>query len=1159
MNTSRISRRLWLRSQSRVQAVSMHFADKRGTSNLGSLKWHLLAGFCCMFLFTSVCLAQFSGGLQGSVQDSSGAGVPNAVVTLINVETNVTQTTKSDSAGTYRFASLAPGNYKISAVSPGFSGAATTLTLNTDETRNVPLALSVGQVSSQVQVTEQAELLDTSETRNELTLGRQAMADLPLAARNPLALVTLAPGVTGTGTGTATNFNPENSVDASANGRGANGNLYVVDGLDVTSSIRPGVVNLTPNADSVQEASVQTNTYTVDFGRASSIETVITTRSGTDAYHGFASEYYTYQGLWAKGEFLPKGQSLAPFHTNNLSFGVGGPVIPHHQFFFFAGYEPYLSLSSNGNALLTYEDPAFTAFAKTVRPNSPETSLLTQYGPTKITFANVSQSAAQAFGAQNLAANTGCGTPSTDNIPCTTPVFDQGVFNSSSFNNSKQYNIRLDKYFKKDRVYGLFYRDTINTGGPSARPAFATGNNYYTFSLQGNETHTFSSNLLNEGFMGYNRIEGFAPSSGNFTVPVVNVTGLGVNFGAGFALGDYIQHSYHWRDVLTYIHGSHSFRFGYEGWHGDDVALFAGAYAQPTFQFNSMIDLINNNPYTESNLSYDPVSGKPKANNYGYAQTTGGGFAEDTWKANRHLTVNYGLRYDNFGNAYPSLAGTGLSNFHLGTGSSFAQRVATGVMTAQSHVFNHDLNWVFSPRGGFAYAPDAGGRWLLHGGIGLYHDYFTLGNSENGLSANPPGFVRPTFYNNGTTAAPIFGFGTQNTYPFGYPYPAFQGQPLNAQGGIPGSQISVGGVDENLSAPHTINYSLALDREITRSFVGSVGFIGSHSADLIAAGGNTANTSYGNDVNAFSGDLLQHLQCTTATNGTISCSGSPTRLNTSFGNINYAYNTAVGNYTALVVSGRGRFAERGFLTASYTLGHSLDDWQNYPIGYPDESRFYGNSPYDVRNHFSIGASYELPGGRTGNALLKRVSEGWTLAGLSVLQTGTPFTVFTSAAFLAQPANNLQPVSATNPVVFSPKSGDFNADGDNNDFPNTTSYTQSHNHSDYRKGIFAPSTVGPYAFGNFTLPAIGTEGNETPNHFRNSGFADVDFTIKKITSINERVKLELRLDTFNILNRANYNSVATNNVGNDLNSSSFGQSTGLANNQRNMQVAGKLTF
>ena len=1114
-----------------------------------------------MLLITGVSAhAQFSGSVQGTVQDPSGEAVAGAPVTLVNVENSVTRSTTADSSGVFRFASLAPGNYQISVTATGFAAVKTTFSLSANEVRNVPLALTVGSVSTQVEVSTQQPLLDTSDSRNQLTLDTAALEQLPLAARNPLALITLAPGVTGLGAGAATNFNPENSVDASANGRGANGNQYIVDGLDVTSSIRPGVVNLTPNADSVQEANVQTNTYTVDYGRASSIQTVLTTKSGTNTYHGFASEYYTYQGLQARGEYGPAaGTRIAPYHTNNLSFGVGGPIIPHHEFFFFAGYEPYLALTSNGTSLTTYEDPAFVAFANTVQPNSPEVVLLNKYTPSNLSFRNVQSTAAQAFGSPtSTSPNTGCGTPSTDNIPCSTPVFDQGNFNSSSFNNSKQYNIRVDKYFKKDRVYGLFYRDTISTGGPAIRPAFQTGNNYYTFSLQGSETHNFSSNTLNEAFGGYNRIEGIQPSSGNFTVPVVNVTGLGVGFGAGFALGDYIQHSYHWRDVLTHIHGSHSIRAGYEGWHGNDIALFAAAYAQPTFQFNSLIDLINNNPYTEGGLTYDPLTGKPKANNYGYSQTTGGAFVEDSWKVSTKLTVNYGVRYDNFGNAYPSLAGTGLSNFHLGSGPTFQDQVASGVVSTQSHVYNHDLNWVFSPRGGFAYAPDSDNKWLVHGGIGLFHDYFTLGNSENGLSGNPPNFARPTFKNDGSTAAPIFGYGTQNTYPFGYPYPAFGGQQLDAKGGIVGSQIGIGGVDSSLRSPFTINFNLAVDRQVTPNFVVSLGYVGSHSGSLISAGGNTGNTSYGNDLNIFAGDLVQHINCTETT-AVNSCTGTQTRLNTSFGSINYAFNTSVANYDGLIASGRGRFARRGFLTASYTFGHALDDWQNYPTAYPF-NQYYANSPYDIRHRLSVGASYELPGSHLGNGFERRALGGWTIAGTWILQTGAPFTVFTGAAFQAQLINPALPATAGN-LAFAPGSGDFNADGDNNDYPNLTSAAQSHHRGDYHtgRGILAACPGGVLPCGNFALPALETEGNEAPNQFRNPGYADVDFTLKKVTMLAEGINLELRLDTFNVENRVNYlSSGVAGGLDTNLQDGNFAQSTGT-NPARNMLLGARLNF
>jgi len=1115
-----------------------------------------------VLMTASVALAQFTAGVQGSLQDPSGASVPNATITLTNVDNQVSQTTTSDASGVFRFASLSPGNYTVTASAQGFAQASTQIVVNAAETRNVSLTLSVGQVSTSVTVTTQSPLLDTGDSRNQQTLDQTALENLPLAARNPTALITLTPGVTGLGAGTSTNFNPENFIDASANGRGQNGNMYVVDGLDVTSSIRPGILNLTPNVDSLAETTVQTNTYNVDYGRASSLQTVMTTRSGTDQFHGFASEYYTYQGLQARGEFgVPQPEKLAPYHTNNMSFGVGGPVIPRHKFFFFFSYEPYLSLASNGSSLQTYEDPAFVSFAQATQPNSPEVQLLTKYPPSNATFRNVFQTAEQAFGPQNVAANTGCETPSTDNIPCGTPVFDQGNFNSSSYNNSKQYNIRIDKYFNKDRIYGLFYRDTIDTGGPAVRPAFQTTNNYYTFSLQGNETHTFSPSTLNEAFFGYNRIEGFAPSSGLFTVPVVNVTGLGVNFGDGFALGDYIQHSYHWRDVLTHIQGSHTIKVGYEGWHGDDLAYFAGAYGQPTINYTNMIDLINDDPYSESGLAYNPVTGEPANRNYGYQETTAGIFAEDTWKVSRKLTLNYGIRWDNYGNPYVALTGTVLANFHLASGSNFGDQVANGVMMQQNHVFNHDLNWNFSPRGGFAYDPFGNAAWVVRGGMGLYHDYFTLGNAENGLGSNPPGPIVPTFYNNGSTAPPIFGYGTQNKYPFGFPYPAFQGQPLDAKGGIVGSQIGVGAVDPNLSSPFTLNWSLAIEHEITRDMVASIGYVGSHSGNLVTGGGNTGATSYGNDVNAFSGDLLQHPNFDSS--GTYSGSGTQTRLNTSFGGINYAFNGPIGNYQAVIAAVKGRFARRGFLTASYTHGKAMDNWENYPIAYPFY-HFYAPSPWDVPNRFSLGASYLLPGEHLANSIARHVLGGWTLAGTTILQSGYPFTVTTGAPLaISTTAADGAPLTSQNYAAemaagnlrFAPGSGDFNADGNNNDYPNITGYSQKNSRKDYQvgNGIFPTCPGGILPCGQFTLPVPGQEGNQTPYQFRNPGYADTDLTVKKVIAIWESVNLELRFDTFNLFNRVNLTGVDTN-----LQDGTFGQ-TSSTNPPRNMLLGARINF
>ena len=623
-----------------------------------------------VLFFTTSLFGQFSGSVGGVVKDPSGSGVPNAAVTLLNTATSVSQEAKTDGGGNYRFVSLAPGAYTVSAQPPGFTKTNVSFTLQTNQNMDIPISLSLTSSSTSIEVTGAPPVIDTADSRNQQTLQTQELSSLPLPGRNMTTLVTLAPGVTGRGTaaggspGTSSdNFSTELSVEASANGRSSNGNMYVVDGLDVTSNIRPGVVNLIPNPDSIQEASVQVNTFGVEYGRASSIQMAMTTKSGADQFHGLASDYFNYQKFWSRTEFSPA--NYAPFHSNNISASLSGPIIPHHQFFFFGSVEPFRASTSTGNGTITFENPAFTAFAQQNFPNTVGTKLLTSYPASGATFTSVNKTANDLFPGT-------CGTSSTSFLPCSTPVINNGVFNATNYRNALQYNIRIDKYFAKDRIYGNFYRTTLDTGGPTARPAFATTNTFSTNSFQANETHTFTPTTLNEAAFATLRVEGVQPATGNFAVPVVAVTGLGTGFGNGFALGDFIQHSYHWRDVLTHIQGSHTFKIGYDGWHGDDVALFAGARGQGNFQFNNILDLVRDQPFSENTLAYNPLTGQPQDANYGYAMSTNAIFFQDTWKLASNLTFNYGLRWDDYGNPYPSLSAPTFPTF-----SSMPDRLST--------------------------------------------------------------------------------------------------------------------------------------------------------------------------------------------------------------------------------------------------------------------------------------------------------------------------------------------------------------------------------------------------------------------------------------------------------------------------------------------------
>ena len=264
--------------------------SEKGTRGVRSIYCGLL--FAALIFTALPSFAQYSANIQGTVLDQNGAALSGAHLRLTNANTGVEASAVSNATGGYRFLSLAPGQYKLETQASGFAKATVTLTLETDQTLDVPVNLSVASANITVAVTGEPPVLDTAETRNQMTLEQHTVDGMPLAARDLTTLITMAPGVTGLGLVTGgtpgssnDNFSTEQQTYSSANGQGAMGNMFIVDGLDITSAIRPGVLNLQPNPDSVQEVSIQVNTYTVDYGRASSMQMVITTKGGSNTFH----------------------------------------------------------------------------------------------------------------------------------------------------------------------------------------------------------------------------------------------------------------------------------------------------------------------------------------------------------------------------------------------------------------------------------------------------------------------------------------------------------------------------------------------------------------------------------------------------------------------------------------------------------------------------------------------------------------------------------------------------------------------------------------------------------------------------------------------------------------------------------------------------------
>lgn len=1069
------------------------------------------------------CSAQFSSNIEGTVQDPNGRVIPNAVVTLRSQSTGIKLATKTSDSGVYRFSSVAPGVYEIVIESPGFETLQLPVTLQTAQTANANVTLSVAKSSQSVTVTAEAPSLDTQDSRLQTTVTNEALQDLPLQGRNFLGLVAVAPGITGHGAvgggapGDAPdNFSTEKTVEASGNGRNQSGNEFTLDGLNVTSNILQGTANLSPNPDSVQEVAIQTNTFDVEHGRGSSVQVAMTTKSGTNNFHGTASYFFTNQDLRARTYFT---KQYSPFKKHDYAATLGGPIIKNRTFFF-ASVEPLRSQVSQATSVYTFESPEFVRFAQANFPNSLGTRILTQYPLTKVVSTGVARTA------QDLFPGT-CGTSAAANIPCNMPVVDEGNFTPSPFRNALQYSARVDQYLRdgKDRLYFNLYKVDLDTQDIGIRKSFGGVNNNNTNAYQFNWTHIFTQNLLNEASYGQIRVQG---SSGEtpgipFHVPDINVSNQSVGVNAGWGPATFIQHNYNWRDVVSWVRGDHSFKFGFEYWTGDDDAQFTNPYERPTFQFNSLLDLVQDRPYRESGVNFNPVTGQVSNGAYRHLLSTEGAFVQDQWKIRKNVTLGLGIRWDDYGNPHPD-SKTTMGNVFRGPGNDLNTQFAAASVRPVRSVFAHRLDNNWSPRIGVAWDPTNSGKTSVRGGIGLYHDWIPLGEA-NRVRQNPPGLITPTFQA-GDPIGPIFTIGTSDRVPFGFTYPTIPARGLDANGGVIGLRAQAGGIDRNIHADKVLIYQAGVEHQLPGGFVAGASYSGSDLWDGLL----------GTDFNRFPGDLL---------------SGTLHRLNPSFGQIYYEFNGNEVKYNAMILSLRQSRGRSSF-QASYTFSKVTDFGQagtrvNRDPGFAvptqyDLSQYEAPADWDVRHRFAFSAYYLIPSPSGKFGFLNPVLGGWEWASVNILQTGTPFTVYTSAPFL--------PILDANGKVIGlqPNSGDFNADGVNFDYPNSPGrLPASFNEQQYIKGVFSASL--------FPLPAPGQEGNLKRGSFRNPGFVNSDMSLIKNNRLpfREGMNLQLRFEFFNILNRTNLRGVNGN-----MNSSTFGRSTATYD-PRIIQVGARLVF
>ncbi len=1073
-----------------------------------------------IFACVGIANAQFSSNLQGVVLDQTGAVIPDVTVTLVDVNTGVQQTVQSSASGVYRFSSLRPGPYEVTAEASGFQTQTVEVRLQTAQTAGVNIALDVAATEERVVVTAEAPVLDTSETRIQATIQNEQLQDLPFKGRNFLALAAVAPGVTGFMAGSISqttageseapdNFSPAKIVDVSANGRSYVGNMFTIDGLDTSGNIVPGSADISPNPDAIEEVSVQTNTFTVEEGKTSSIHVAITTKSGTNEFHGTGSYFFSNQNLWARTIFT---NEYEPFKRHEVSGVLGGPIVKNKTFFLVSS-QTLRSQSSSATSAQTFESEAFSQWAQSNFPNSLGAGALRDYPVTNVTPVGTAATAQDIFGI----GPSGCETAATANIPCGLPMITEGRFKPSPFRNGLQYSLRGDQYFNdgKDRIYGQYFRATLDQQNVPFRRSFGTTNGNLSWAVITNWTHTFSPNLLNEFKFGGTYVDGTNDKQTPgvpHRLPWITVSGQSLGLSPGWGPATFIQHNYNWKNVVTWVRGSHTLKLGGQVYVPDGIALFNTPRRRPQFFFNNLLDLVRDAPFSQSGTAYDALTGQPAANGeFAYEMVTAGVFLQDEWKVRPNLMLTLGIRWDDFGNGNEKAGFNPFSNIHLGQGNTRDEQFANASVVARPNIFPGRLNNNWAPRVGVAWDPGGDGKWSVRGGVGVFHDWVTMGQIGDQVSSNPPGFVFPTFRTD-TEIQPIFSIGAQDEFPYGFQFPSIPGGELDERGGLAGVQAFAGGLDNDLDVAHSLNYTLGVEGALPGSMVAGVSYAGSRSWGGYA----------GSDFNRFPGDLFD---------------GKLDRLNPSFGAMQWAFNGNDSTYNAMILTLRRRLSSGLQFQGSYTLSHVTDFGQagtrstrDNGFAFPSQhnlEQYKADSDWDARHRFSLSSVFFVPTVKTDNAALKRILGGWELSTITILQSGLPFPVVSRGGFVPERDAN------GNVVGFARGSGDFNADGQNYDYPDTPSqdFTGSHSRQEFLSGLFTAA--------DFPLPAPGAHGTLARNIYRGPGTINVDLSLlknNKVPFFGERGNLQLRFDFYNILNRVNLRG-----VDNNLNSGTFGRS------------------
>ena len=1045
-----------------------------------------------LLLLVAITLyAQYTSGIEATIVDQSGSVIADAQVIITNQATQVVRVITANINGYFRVSDLSPGTYRVEVRLAGFDKyVLTDLQVAANQLRTIYPKLMVGEQKSVVEVTANVEAIETGKSSVASVVSQKTIEVAPMLGRNIYGGVAfIAPGVTGSGVlfggGASGNagqdsFQTQPGFQINSAGQRQETNEYQVDGSSVNGNSRDGIANLTPQPDTVQEVRIAAASFTGERGRNSGALIEVYTKSGTNQIHGTLSEFHTNNRLTSRTVF----QNAIPAYRRNEFGGVlGGPVVKDRTFLFGSYYQ--LSSSASQTDVVVAETQEFVDYLKAFYPNNVSTRILTT--------APIGTYPTRGFvTAGQLASSARFPVPVT--LPSSLPILGTSVVNATVTRPARQWNTRLDQYFgQKDRLFFNYFNNESRAQAQNPRPAQRIVQANYGMYGKVNWTRTLAPNLLNEASMTLVRVDGATPPSTNPALPNIAVTGM-----QGFTQTQigWLHANYNWNDVVSYLHGNHSLRFGASVDRQHDLQNFTPSYARPSFTFGNALDFAQDMPLTQNGPVVDTRTGLLAQNVYTRIHMTyAGAFVQDDWKVKSNFTLNLGVRYEYFGHlAQIDQGGTPSRFFAPGSGATFNEQIANGKMRLTGNgLVTTNTPQGLMPRIGFGWDVFRDGSLAVRGGYGIYLN--RIGDLSYAVSTNPPFGSAALDVRNGQRLN--FALGSPNGLSF--PLPDGLQFQLNAAGGLVGTPISVKGLSPVIDAPRVQVWNLSISKRLTNSMVLQADYLANHSDNLFLQ----------TNANRYAGDLVQN-------------NGRLTRLNPNFGPITYGRSVGYSdaNYGTILLS--KRFSKGFSAKGIFTFGKGTDLTSSNDNGVAggqnvrDASDFrsqHAVSDFNVSRRLTLDSVYEIPS-LVKNGLGSHILGGWNLAGIAIFQTGLPFSVFTTAPY--------------------PR-GDFNADGFNYDSPNTPTFGNhlSTSRGDYITGLFPASA--------FPTPSQGQQGNLGRNTFNGPGLANVNLNIMKTARlpwfVRDGATIQFRGEIFNLFNRVNLGIPVS-----DLSNPLFGRST-----------------